>query len=82
MIANTTRQAYIEKLYQEYHAHDKLQIDRLQRWRSINPEAAALLSFMVLSKQAKHIWKLAHRVDILRCGLLTLPSKPKDISRP
>lgn len=58
MIANTTRQAYIEKLYQEYHAHDKLQIDRLQRWRSIEPESAVLLSFIILSKQAKTILEI------------------------
>ncbi len=58
MIMNVARNAYIENLYQDYQHHDKIQHDRIKRWRSINPEAAALLSFMVLSKQAKHILEI------------------------
>lgn len=58
MIMNVARNAYIENLYQDYQYHDKAQHDRIKRWRSINPEAAALLSFMVLSKQAKHILEI------------------------
>lgn len=58
MISNSKRKSYIEQVYQVYHAHDQSQSDRLQRLRSIEPVSAELLSFIVLSKQAKHILEI------------------------
>ncbi|MBH5329915.1 O-methyltransferase [Eikenella sp. S3360] len=49
---NRNLKTYAENLYHQYHAHDQAQADRLNRWRSIEPESAELLSVLVLAKQA------------------------------
>ena len=37
---NSERRVYLEQLYQSYRREDAAQTDRLQRWRSIEPESA------------------------------------------
>ncbi|MFV2029506.1 O-methyltransferase [Neisseria sp. S1] len=46
---------YLENLYQQYQQHDEGEADRLNRWLSLEPETAALLTVMVRSKQAKKV---------------------------
>lgn len=55
---NAFRKDYLTKLYQSYHLADSKETDRLNRWRSIEPESAELLSLLVLAKQAKHLLEI------------------------
>lgn len=55
---NPQRRAYAAELYQAYHSDDAAQADRLNRWRSIEPESAELLAMLVLAKQAKRILEI------------------------
>ena len=45
-------------LYEKNKEHDRQQPDRLNRWRSIEPESAALLSIFVRSMQVKHMLEI------------------------
>lgn len=55
---NEQRRAYLAGLYERYGSHDAAQTDRLQRWRSIEPESAGLLSLLVLAKQAEKLLEI------------------------
>ncbi|MDO4640251.1 MAG: class I SAM-dependent methyltransferase [Neisseria sp.] len=55
---NSQRKSYIEQLYQRYHADDAKQTDRLNRWRSIEPESAELLALLIIGKQAKRLLEI------------------------
>lgn len=50
--------AYLTELYQSYHADDQKQADRLNRWRSIEPESAELLSVLISATQAKNLLEI------------------------
>ncbi len=55
---NAERLAYLAELYTQYSDYDASQSDRLQRWRSIEPESAELLALLVLAKQAKSLLEI------------------------
>ncbi|WP_373741243.1 O-methyltransferase [Neisseria sp.] len=55
---NPQRRAYAAELYQSYRRDDAAQADRLNRWRSIEPESAELLAILILAKQAKRILEI------------------------
>lgn len=55
---NPQRRDYAAKLYQSYHAADSAQADRLNRWRSIEPESAEFLAWLVQAKQAKALLEI------------------------
>ena len=55
---NTERRAYFDQLYQSYRREDAAQIDRLQRWRSIEPESAQFLGLLVLAKRAQNVLEI------------------------
>ena len=55
---NEYRKEYIAKLYQAYRNADIEQSDRLNRWRSIEPESAEFLALLVLAKQAKSLLEI------------------------
>ncbi len=52
------RQAYADALYRRFHSEDAQQSDRLNRWRSIEPESAKLLSLLLLGKQARRVLEI------------------------
>lgn len=49
---------YAQALYQVYFEADQKQADRLNRWRSIEPESAQLLSVLISAKQAHNILEI------------------------
>ena len=55
---NTERRAYFDQLYQSYRRDDAAQTDRLQRWRSIEPESAQFLALLVLVKRAQNVLEI------------------------
>lgn len=55
---NAERQQYLDRLYRQYHQEDADKADRLLRWRSIEPESAALLALLVISKQARKVLEI------------------------
>lgn len=55
---NPQRKTYAAQLYRQYHTADQTQTDRLNRWRSIEPESAELLALQVLAKQAQRLLEI------------------------
>ena len=49
---------HLDTLYHTYRSADTTQADRLHRWRSIEPESAALLSVLVVAKQAQNLLEI------------------------
>lgn len=45
-------------LYQNLHAFDSQQADRLDRWRNLEPESAEFLSILIRTKQAKNVLEI------------------------
>lgn len=52
------RKAYVDELHRNYHEADASQADRLNRWRSIEPESAELLALLVITRQARHLLEI------------------------
>jgi len=50
--------AQADALYQGFQAHDALQSDRLQRFRSIEPESARVLAVLIRAQQARKILEI------------------------
>lgn len=50
--------AKIDLLYQQFKAHDATQVDRIHRYRNIEPESAKLLNLLIRTKQAKDILEI------------------------
>lgn len=55
---NTHRKNYAAEVYRQYHAADQSGPDRLNRWRSIEPESAELLAVLLKATQAKNILEI------------------------
>ena len=55
---NQQFRSQLYELYQELHAYDAKQSDRLNRWRNLEPESALFLSILVRSKQAKQVLEI------------------------
>lgn len=55
---NSERRAYLDRLYQSYRSDDAAQSDRLQRWRSIEPESAEFLALLILAKHAQTVLEI------------------------
>lgn len=51
-------QQQLQVWYQQWHEEDAQKSDRLQRWRNIEPESAALIALWIHSKQAKAVLEL------------------------
>ena len=51
-------QQQLHTWYQQWQQEDATHSDRLQRWRNIEPESAALLALWVRSKQAQHVLEI------------------------
>ncbi|OTG90809.1 O-methyltransferase [Acinetobacter sp. ANC 3813] len=48
----------VDRLYQQFQAHDAQQSDRLQRYRNIEPESAQCLALLIRAQQAKRILEI------------------------
>jgi predicted O-methyltransferase YrrM len=52
------RRAFADELYAAGREHDARQHDRLERWRNVEPETAALLGVLVRTKRARGILEI------------------------
>lgn len=69
------RRQYLEMLYQRYHVDDAQQADRLNRWRSMNPNRRYCCRFWCKASKPRNCWKSALRAGISPYGLRMPPSK-------
>lgn len=55
---NLNRRDYAAGLYRRYREADGMEADRLNRWRSIEPESAEFLSWLVQAKRAVRLLEI------------------------
>ena len=55
---NRSLQQQLQQWYQQWQQEDAQHSDRLQRWRNIEPESAALLALWVRSKCAQQVLEI------------------------
>jgi predicted O-methyltransferase YrrM len=58
MVMNEARRRFAAELYAASHAHDEARQDRLERFRNVDPPAAALLGVLVRARSARAILEL------------------------
>ena len=55
---DSSLQQQLQQWYQQWQQEDANHSDRLQRWRNIEPESAALLALWVRSKRAQKVLEI------------------------
>lgn len=66
---NPTLTDYLSRFYAEHKAYDDLQSDRLQRWRNLEPDAAALLAVLARAQKPSRILEIGTSNGYSTCWL-------------